>query len=109
MVNIAPTIARQALRIASRRYPASAASRALSAGARRHYVTETSASRASVNVDTAVKADQQAFLKETGKRPQEVTMPTTGMGADAMLSPTAGTPLMPVMTCPPPAYTPQAY
>jgi len=91
---MAPTIARQALRIASRRYPSSALSRLPSrgaaAGTRRSYVSETKPINATVNVDTAIKADQKAFLKETGKRPQEAMMPTTGMSADVMLSPTAG-------------------
>ncbi|KAF2865149.1 pyridoxal phosphate-dependent transferase [Massariosphaeria phaeospora] len=96
MSTIAPTVARQALRIASRRYPSSAFSRAsprLAAGlgpGRRGYVSETKPANATVNIDTTVKADQKAFFKETGTRPQDATMPTTGLGADAMLSPTAG-------------------
>jgi cysteine desulfurase len=90
MSNIAPKVARQALRVASRRYPASS-SRGAWVGARRHYVSESKSANAAVNLDTAIKADQKAFLKETGKTPAEATMPTTGMGADAMMSPTAGT------------------
>lgn len=96
MSNIAPTVARQALRIASRRYPSSAFCRAsprvaaLTASGRRHYVSETKPSNAIVNVETAIKADQRAFVNQTGKSPENATMPTTGMGADAMMSPTAG-------------------
>ena len=96
MSTIAPTVARQALRIASRRYPSSTCSRfspraAARAGqGRRSYVSETKPAHATVNVDTAIKADQKAFLKQTGQRAQDATMPTTGMSADVMMSPTAG-------------------
>lgn len=95
MSNIAPTVARQALRIASRRYPSSAFARASprvavvnGANARRSYVSETKPFNATVNMDAAVKADQKDFLKETGKRPSQ--MNDTGLPADAMLNPTAG-------------------
>lgn len=93
MPTFTPTSARQALRIASRRYPSSTFSRtpARTAGiVRRHYVSETKPSNATVSVESAVKADQKAFFKETGNRPQDAVMPTTGLAADAMLSPTAG-------------------
>lgn len=98
MPTLSPSVARQALRIASRRYPASPLPRCpprLAAGSgghgRRDYVSETKPSHATVNVDTTIKAEQKAFLQKTGERPQDATMPTTGMGADAMMSPTAGT------------------
>jgi cysteine desulfurase len=92
MSHIAPTVARQALRIASRRYPASTFSRfaAGQAQARRSYVSESKPSQATVNVDTTIKAERKAFLKQTGEHAQDATMPTTGLGADAMMSPTAG-------------------
>lgn len=90
MPNIAPTIARQALRIASRRYPSPAFARTAGAASRRHYVSESKSSQATVNVDTAIKQEQRAFLDKTGGRPSDATMPTTGMGADAMMSPSAG-------------------
>jgi hypothetical protein len=96
MSNFTPQVARQALRIASRRYPSSAFPRisssaaALNASGRRSYVSETKPSNATVNVDTTIKADQKAFLRQTGQRAEDATMPTTGMGADAMLSPSAG-------------------
>ena len=57
---------------------------------RRNYVSATKPDNATVNVDTTIKADQKAFLDSTGKRPQDVQMPTTGMSADAMMSPAAG-------------------
>ena len=96
MSHIAPTAARQALRIASRRYPSSAFSRVAARAAtvgptgRRNYVSETKPSQATINVDTTIKADQKAFLKQTGTRAEDATMPTTGMSADAMMSPAAG-------------------
>ena len=84
---IAPTVARQALRVASRRLPRPAIRLA---GRPRTYVSESKPSKATVNIDTTIRADQKAFLQQTGKHPQDVIMPTTGMAADAMLSPTAG-------------------
>ncbi|KAH8724178.1 pyridoxal phosphate-dependent transferase [Phaeosphaeriaceae sp. PMI808] len=74
MSPIGPSIARQALRIASRRYPSSSLRRSL----------------ATINVDTTIKAERKAFLQQIGDRPQDATMPTTGLNADAMMSPTAG-------------------
>jgi cysteine desulfurase len=98
MSHVTPTFARQALRIASRRYPASAAPRAslrvaatLGANGQRSYVTESKPSKAAVNMDTTIQAEKKAFFNETGSRPGETTMPSTGMSADAMMSPTAGT------------------
>ena len=92
MSNIAPTIARQALRIASRRYPASTFARTSprTAASRRNYVTETKSNNATVNVDTTIQAEKKAFLNQTGVRAADATMPTTGMSADAMMSPSAG-------------------
>ncbi|KAF2278862.1 cysteine desulfurase [Westerdykella ornata] len=97
MSTIAPSFARQALRVASRGSSASAFSRGASRAAltqcinsRRSYVSETKSANATVNLETTIKADQKAFLQETGKRPEDVKMPTTGLDADAMMSPTAG-------------------
>jgi cysteine desulfurase len=96
MSPIAPSIARQALRIASRRYPSSTFSRfswrvlASQAQGSRSYVSETKPSKATVNVDTTIKAERKAFLDQTGERAHDVDLPTTGMAADAMMSPTAG-------------------
>lgn len=96
MSHIAPTAARQALRTASRRYPSSSFSRlsvraaAPNGVARRNYVSETKPSNATVNIDSTIKADQKAFMNQTGTRVEDATMPTTGMGAEAMMSPAAG-------------------
>ncbi|KAI9734571.1 MAG: cysteine desulfurase [Cirrosporium novae-zelandiae] len=57
---------------------------------RRSYVSETKQGKASVNVETAIKADQKAFIAQTGRKPEDVTVPGTTMGADAILSPQAG-------------------
>lgn len=96
MSTLAQSTARQALRSASRRCPAAPFSRGsprVAAGAahgRRSYVSESKPSHASINVDTTIKAEQKAFLQQTGERAQDATMPTTGMSADAMMSPSAG-------------------
>lgn len=92
MPNMVPAIARQALRVASRRYPASTFARTSlrTAAGRRHYVSETKSNNATVNVDTTIQAEKKAFLNQTGERAADATMPTTGISADAMMSPTAG-------------------
>ena len=42
-------------------------------------------------MDQAIRKDQKSFLKQTGEKAvEDATMPTTGMGAETMLSPTAG-------------------
>jgi cysteine desulfurase len=56
----------------------------------RSCVSETKKDIAQVTVDTTIQADQQAFLSQTGKRPEDVTVPGTGLKADAMMSPVAG-------------------
>ena len=53
-------------------------------------VSSTRPDNATVNVDTAIKADQKAFLAQTGTKPQDIQMPTTGLPGDAMMSPAAG-------------------
>ncbi|KAK1023685.1 cysteine desulfurase, partial [Friedmanniomyces endolithicus] len=97
MSNIAPTAARQALRQCSRRLStasspfATQAPRAcLAPQGRRNYVSESSPKNATVNMETTIRHDQQAFMKKTGLQPRDAEMPTTGMSADAMMSPTAG-------------------
>lgn len=58
---------------------------------RRGYVSETKKDNAQVSVDTAIRADQKAFFAETGKLPENQTLPGTSVNADAMMSPMAGT------------------
>ncbi len=57
---------------------------------KRFYVSETKPDKAQVNVEETSKADQKAFLNQTGSRPEDVSMPGTAMGADVMMSPAAG-------------------
>ncbi|EKD21410.1 uncharacterized protein L3040_000555 [Drepanopeziza brunnea f. sp. 'multigermtubi'] len=101
------TIASSSLRQASRlclRQPASASALMRSAGklrsaemgtkaqknVRRGYVSETKKDSAQVNVDTAIRAEQKAFFAETGKLPENQSVPGTNVNADAMMSPIAG-------------------
>ena len=42
------------------------------------------------NVEDAIKADQRKFIQQTGQVPSQTKMPTTGMSADTMMSPSAG-------------------
>lgn len=58
--------------------------------ARRTYVSETKQTSAQVTVDTTIRADHDAFISQTGKLPEDVKMPGTGLSADVMMSPAAG-------------------
>lgn len=95
MSNLAPS-ARLALRACSRRSSACSGTRpilgaiATRSNGRRSYVSKTEPQQATVNVETAIRADQKKFLNETGLHAGDVRMPTTGMSADVMMSPSAG-------------------
>lgn len=89
---VAPVM-KQAARLCSRRasvLPFGKTAAVTTLGARRNYVSETKKDSATVNVDTTIKADHDAFFQQTGKRSENAVMPSTGMAADAMMSPTAG-------------------
>ena len=44
-----------------------------------------------MNVDTAIQADQNAFIAQTGSLPEKIKVPgTQGISADVMMSPAAG-------------------
>lgn len=95
MSSSAPTFARQALRQYSRRLSTPSQSFAkqvpracIAAKSRRTYVSESGPKNATI--EQTIKQDQKAFLAETGTKPQDAEMPTTGMNADAMMSPAAG-------------------
>lgn len=97
MSNTAPTAVRQALRQCSRRLSTTSSSFATQAPraciaprGRRNYVSESSPKKATVNVESTVRADQKAFMAQTGVRLRDAEMPTTGMSADVMMSPAAG-------------------
>ncbi|TVY33625.1 Cysteine desulfurase, mitochondrial [Lachnellula occidentalis] len=62
----------------------------ISTTSRRGYVSATKRDNAQINVDTTIRADQKAFLAETGKLPEKTIMPGTDVNADAMMSPMAG-------------------
>ena len=57
----------------------------------RSYVSESRRDHAQVNMEATVRAEQQAFNVQTGLAPQSVPIAGTEIGADAMLSPQAGT------------------
>lgn len=97
MSHIAPSAARQALRQCSRRLSTTSSPFAtqvpracITAKGRRTYVSESSPKSATVNIEQTIKQDQKAFLAETGVKPKNAEMPTTGMSGDAMMSPAAG-------------------
>lgn len=104
MSNLAAASMRQASRICLKQPTSStgllrnSASRVASVSnqkfSRRGYVHETKKDNAQVNVDTAIRAEQRAFFQDTGKLPENQTVPGTTMNADAMMSPMAGRYLM---------------
>ena len=95
MPHSVPNAMKQASRFYSRRLstPVGLATRTRTAKcitSRRTYVTETKADKAQVNMDTAIRADQKAFIAQTGQLPEHVKMPGAGLSADVMMSPAAG-------------------
>lgn len=98
MSNVAPAATRRALQSCSRSASTSRAlSRALARPAtlsaptthgRRTYVSESSPRNATVNIETAIKADQKKFMQQTNLAPSQVSTPAApGVSADAMMSP----------------------
>ncbi|KAI9848650.1 MAG: cysteine desulfurase [Thelocarpon superellum] len=97
-------VAPRAMRQASRLYSSSTLSRATpprNAAIRRcahptavvpsrSYVSESKKDSAQVSVDTAIKADHDAFISQTGKLPESVPASGTVLDAAAMMSPSAG-------------------
>ena len=65
-------------------------SASLSQPSRRSYVSATNKENAQVNLESSIKADQKAFLAQTGQQPEDVKIPGMPIGAEAMMSPTAG-------------------
>jgi cysteine desulfurase len=55
-------------------------------------VSESKKNNAQVNVETAIRADQKAFIAETGNLPENTSMQGATASADAMMSPIAGRP-----------------
>ena len=54
-------------------------------------MSETTRDNAQVsNIDTAIRADQKAFFRETGKSPEHQVVSGTDVTADALMSPMAG-------------------
>lgn len=103
MTSISHSALRQASRVYARRFsstqpgPSVFPQRAVatatvgsSAASRRGYVNETKAGNAQVNVDTAIKQEQKAFMNRTGMQPGNVELPGAGVSGDAALSPSAG-------------------
>jgi cysteine desulfurase len=97
MSHVAPSAVRQAVRQCTRRLSTTSSPFATTQlpracitarRGRRTYVSESGARNATV--ESTIRADQKAFLAETGVRPQDAQMPTTGLSADAMMSPAAG-------------------
>ncbi|GAD98907.1 cysteine desulfurase, mitochondrial precursor [Paecilomyces variotii No. 5] len=102
MSNVAPSVLRQASRAYARRLSSSngllrnspplrvLAGAGRSTTSKRCYVSETKPGSAQVNVDTAIKAEQKAFMNQTGVQPKDVPLPGSAVGGDASMSPSAG-------------------
>ena len=101
MSGLAPGVLRQVPRACSRRLSSSnvqhlphlrpAAGPARASLNRRTYVSESKPKQAQVSdVESAIKADQKNFIKQTGNLPSQMKIPGTELSADTMMSPTAG-------------------
>lgn len=55
----------------------------------RRYVSSSAQRKATVNVDTTIKADVKGFMSQTGRMPESMKLPGTGLSADIAMSPTA--------------------
>jgi cysteine desulfurase len=58
--------------------------------ARRSYVTESKSKSAQVSLESTIAKENEVFLRDTGKRPEDVKLPGSGLSADAAMSPAAG-------------------
>jgi cysteine desulfurase len=56
----------------------------------RGYVSETKKGHAQVSVGTAIRGDQTEFFTEAGKLPENVSVQSTNVGTDSVLSPVVG-------------------
>jgi cysteine desulfurase len=102
MASTAPTALRQAARACARRTSFTSTfvrnAPQLSARActpawtesKRTYVSESKPDHAQAVVDTAIKADQKAFISQTGKMPENARLPGSGLEGDVAMSPAAG-------------------
>lgn len=100
MSNVASASLRQASRLCTKRVTSAGLVRnslpprgILGSGQKilsRGYVSETKKDSAQVSIETAIRADQKAFLAETGKLPENQSIPGVSVNADAMMSPIAG-------------------
>ncbi|KAK2772641.1 cysteine desulfurase [Emmonsiellopsis sp. PD_33] len=90
MTSLGPSVLRQALRAGSRRCAVVRPRLASAAASRRYYASESKPAKAQATVDTAIKAEQKAFMEQTGTRPQDVVLPGSTVTGDAMMSPSAG-------------------
>ncbi|KAI9665059.1 MAG: putative secondary metabolism biosynthetic enzyme [Bathelium mastoideum] len=99
MSSAIPAAARQSARLCTRQTTRSSFAQAPARTAsvvcpqrtlRRTYVSETKRDQATVNVETAIKADQKSFLQKTGKKPGEMQLPSTGISGDVAMNPSAG-------------------
>jgi cysteine desulfurase len=52
-------------------------------------VSPTQSNNATVNIETAIKADQKKFMQQTGLQPGQAQSPI-GVDAETMMSPAAG-------------------
>ncbi|KAF2669791.1 putative tRNA splicing protein [Microthyrium microscopicum] len=88
MSNIVRPAVRQVLRTCSRPSAASKLSRATCAIQSRH-VSQTKPANATINVDSVIKAGQKDFVKRTGTKLEDMSLPGSGISADAAMSPSA--------------------
>ena len=90
MSNVARPATRRVLRGCPRTYTHKRLAPLPSIIQQRSYVSETKPTHATVNVNTAIKADQKVFMENVGQKLEELRLPSSGASADGSMSPAAG-------------------
>ena len=102
MANVASSALRRAARLGAKTTFSAGLIRAAvprTSGLGLRYISETKSDAATVNVESAIKADQKKFFQETGKQMSEQPMQGTAVNADAMMDPMAGMQPLPPLAC----------
>ncbi|KAG8526660.1 uncharacterized protein KY384_008089 [Bacidia gigantensis] len=63
--------------------------RSVGTTAKRNYVAPSHPSKAQVNVETTMQADQRAFIQQTGQLPSDIKLPGSQLSSDIAMSPAA--------------------
>lgn len=90
MSHVARPAVRQALRGCSRRSVSKRFAPLQCLHQQRSYVSETKPVNATVNIDSTIKAEQKAFMKNINGKLEDINLPGSNLPADMAMSPAAG-------------------